>query len=79
MGAMGKRLSGRQILATNMRQLRLARGWSQEDLAETCELHRTYIGAIERGERNVSIDNIDRIARAFGLAIGDLLTPQPKR
>jgi transcriptional regulator with XRE-family HTH domain len=79
MDPMGMRISGRQILATNMRELRSARGWSQEDLAETCELHRTYIGAIERCERNVSIDNIDRIARAFGLAIGDLLTPQPKR
>lgn len=76
---MAKRVSGRQILAQNMRELRLARSWSQEDLAEACELHRTYIGAIERSERNVSIDNIDRIARAFGLSLGDMLTPQPKR
>jgi transcriptional regulator with XRE-family HTH domain len=76
---MGKRVSGRRILARNMRELRLARGWSQEDLAETCELHRTYIGAIERCERNVSIDNIDRIAKALGLSVGEMLTPKPMR
>jgi transcriptional regulator with XRE-family HTH domain len=40
---------------------------SQEDFAEVCDLHRTYIGEIERGEKNVSFENISRIAAAVGL------------
>lgn len=55
----------RHILAVNVRQLRLLRGWSQEQLAEHCGLHRTYIGAIERGERNLGLDNLDRLAGAL--------------
>jgi transcriptional regulator with XRE-family HTH domain len=46
---------------------------SQEALADAAELHRTYVGSIERGERNVSIDNMERIARALGLDLLDLL------
>jgi len=49
-----------------VRRLRLERGWTQEDLAERAKLHPTYIGGIERGERNVGLDNIVRIARALG-------------
>jgi len=70
---MAKRASGRQILAENMRTRRRGLSWSQEQLAEAAGLHRTYIGAIEREERNVSIDNIDRIAQAFKIATGKLL------
>lgn len=55
-----------------VRELRTALGWSQERLADECGLHRTYIGAIERGERNVSLRNIERIASAFGLTIHQL-------
>ena len=47
-------------------------GYSQESFADACGLHRTYVGAIERGERNVSIDNIARIADALGVHIADL-------
>lgn len=71
---MAKRVSARKILAANMRSLRESRGWSQERLAEAASLHRTYIGAIEREERNVSIDNIDRIAKAFRISAATLLT-----
>jgi len=71
---MQKQVSGRQILAENIRNHRRSLQWSQEQLAEAAALHRTYIGAIERQERNVSIDNIDRIARAFRVSIATLLT-----
>lgn len=58
-----------------MRELRLKIGISQEKLAETAGLHRTYIGGIERAERNVSIDNIEKIAVALGVDVAQLLSP----
>lgn len=57
----------RDILATNLRRLRREKGYSQEAFGDLCGLDRTYIGSIERGERNVSIDNLERIARALNL------------
>ena len=45
---------------------------SQEEFADLCGLHRTYIGAIERGERNVSLVNLKKIARAFKISLSDL-------
>lgn len=62
----------RDILARRIRALRDERNWSQEDLAEASGLHRTYIGAIERAERNMGIDNLENFARAFKIAIADL-------
>ncbi len=56
-----------------MRKMRHSMGWSQEDLAEAAGLHRTYVGAVERQERNVSIDNIERIAIALETSLSDLL------
>jgi transcriptional regulator with XRE-family HTH domain len=56
--------------------LRAEQGLSQEGLAAACGLHRTYIGGIERGERNVSIDNIERISRALGCRVVDLLVEE---
>jgi transcriptional regulator with XRE-family HTH domain len=47
---------------------------SQEALADMCGLHRTYVGSIERAERNVSLDNIERLAGALRLDICDLLS-----
>ena len=67
--------SARLRLATNLRTARKALAVSQEALAEMAGLHRTYVGAIERGERNVSIDNIERLANALGLDVVELLTP----
>ncbi len=51
-----------------LRELRLAKGLSQEDLAFNCSLDRTYIGGIERGERNISLINIHKIAAALNIS-----------
>ena len=56
----------RQQFGKRIRQLRLARDLTQEALAERAGLHPTYIGGIERGERNVGFDNLLKIARALG-------------
>lgn len=68
-----QRLSARQILARRIRLLRTMRGWSQEVLAELAQLHRTYIGALERGEGNPGLDNIEKIAIAFEVPVRSLL------
>jgi transcriptional regulator with XRE-family HTH domain len=58
----------RSTVATNVRRYRLARGLSQQDFAHEIEMDRTYYGGVERGERNVSIDNIERIATGLGIS-----------
>ena len=63
----------RSTLARNLRRLRAEHGISQEALADLAGLHRTYIGSIERCERNISIDNIGKLAVAFGVAPSKLL------
>ena len=55
-----------------MRELRTRLGMSQEGLADKADLHRTYIGAIERGEQNVALDNIAKIAKALRVKPRDL-------
>ena len=55
-----------------LRELRKRKGLSQETLALTCDLDRTYIGGVERGERNISLINIYKIADALGVAMKDL-------
>lgn len=57
-----------------IRELRTDRGLSQEQLAELTGFHRTYIGMIERGERNISLSNIGVFAKAFEMTPSDLLT-----
>ena len=56
-----------------VRQLREARGWSQEDLAEKADLHRTYVSGIERGTRNPTLTVLGRIAGGFGMTLDELL------
>lgn len=65
----------RRIFADNVRRKRKALGVSQEGLAEICGLHRTYVGSIERAERNVSLDNIDRISAALKTDAWEMLRP----
>ncbi|MBZ2172892.1 helix-turn-helix domain-containing protein [Nitratidesulfovibrio sp. SRB-5] len=60
-------------LGTTIRQIRESLGWSQEQLAERVELHRTYIGGVERGERNLCLLNILAIAEAMGMPPGRLI------
>lgn len=62
-----------KIFGEQVRKLRKARGLSQEELAELAELHRNYIGGIERGERNVALLNIVRLAKALGVSLSELL------
>ncbi len=59
----------------NLRRLRARRGLSQEALADRAGIHRTYVGSVERGERNISIDNICRLAWALGADVRALLAP----
>jgi transcriptional regulator with XRE-family HTH domain len=63
----------RDLLAKNMRRLRASRGLSQEALAHECGINRTYLSAVERSERNVSIDNIARITRGLKIEAWKLL------
>jgi transcriptional regulator with XRE-family HTH domain len=58
----------------HVRKLRTSQGWSQEEFAARCGLHRTYIGSIERGEQNISLANIEKVARALGVSIQDLFS-----
>ncbi|GHD02173.1 helix-turn-helix domain-containing protein [Novosphingobium pokkalii] len=62
-----KRLGG------NLKRLRTAAGRSQEDFAHDADIHRTYISDLERGARNPTIRVVDRLAKALGVSMGDLL------
>lgn len=55
-----------------VREERLKQNLSQEKLAEIAELHRTYIGMIERGEKNITLENIEKIARALSVPVAEL-------
>lgn len=67
--------SARSVLAENIVRLRVEKEWSQERLGLEAGLHRTFIAHVERGVRNISIDNLEKIACAFGIATHQLLEP----
>ena len=56
-----------------VRELRTDAGYSQEGFAAACELDRTYMGGIERGERNLALRNIERIANTLGISLSELM------
>jgi len=68
----------RQALAGNLRHLRGERGLSQEELADRAGLHRTFVGAVERCERNISVDNIGKLVTALGVSAAVLLGELPR-
>lgn len=57
-----------------MQQLRAAKGWSQEEFAHVCGLHRTYVGQIERAEKNISFENLTKLSSALGITLAELLS-----
>ena len=61
-----------------MRLLRTQQKISQEELAGLAGLHRTFVGSVERGERNVSIDNIEKLAKALNVSVVDLLRTETR-
>lgn len=70
--------SGAQLLfAANMRRIRLEKKLTQEKVAEYADLHPNYVSSVERGERNISICNIARIADALGVGMDVLVTAAP--
>lgn len=64
-----------RTVGKNLRAYRQAKGLSQEAFAELVGMHRTYIGGVERGERNLTLATVERYAEAIGLDPLDLLTP----
>jgi len=61
-----------------VKEERLKRGWSQEELAEKTGLHRTYIGMIERAEKNITLVNIEKIAKALNINLKNLFNYREK-
>lgn len=61
------------LLGKRVHELRAAKKWSQEEFAHVSGLHRTYIGQIERGEKNISFDNLSKVAGVLGVTLSDLL------
>jgi transcriptional regulator with XRE-family HTH domain len=64
----------RETLANNIKTFRKEKGLSQEELAEQCGLHRTYIGSVERLERNVTLSTLEVLSKTLGVTVSELLT-----
>lgn len=66
-----------RTVGQNIREIRQNRFLSQEQFAEQLGVHRTYLGGVERGERNLTLQTVERIAAQLGVAPQDLLKPSP--
>ena len=62
------------LLGKRVHELRAARKWSQEDFAHISGLHRTYVGQIERGEKNISFGNLSKVSSVLGVTLSELLS-----
>ena len=62
-----------------VRRIRKSKGITQEILADMCELHRTYLSDVELGKRNISLENIDKIACALGMTVSELFQEVDRR
>jgi transcriptional regulator with XRE-family HTH domain len=62
----------RKLLGGRIRLLRKEHGYSQEEFAHECEIHRTYMGDVERGERNIALDNMTKISKTLGIKLSEL-------
>ena len=71
-----KRLKLRLLAAKRIRQIREGQGLSQEGLADTAELHRTYVSSVERGERNLTVDSLERLADALAVDVRAFFEPE---
>lgn len=69
-----KTLSVIELFSENLRAARLRKGITQEELADLAGLHRTYVGSAERGERNVTLESVERLAQALGVSSSELLS-----
>lgn len=72
-----QRCGAQKLFAANMRRIRLEKELTQEKVAEAADLHPNYISSVERGERNISICNIERIAIALGVSMSELVANPP--
>ncbi|MGH9561036.1 MAG: helix-turn-helix domain-containing protein [Terracidiphilus sp.] len=63
-----------KVLGSRIRELRFKQGFSQESFPDHCGLHRTYMGGIERGERNLTIQTVLTVAKGLGVSMSDLLS-----
>lgn len=78
MGRTGRKEPYAVEFGSRVRAARHAKGWTQEQLAEASGLHFTYVSSVERGERNVSLLNILRLAEALGVDGGSLIAGIPR-
>ena len=69
-----KTVNLREILSLNIKAFRMKEGLSQDEFAARCGLHRTYIGSVERQERNVTLETLNQLSASMGLSAADLLT-----
>jgi transcriptional regulator with XRE-family HTH domain len=65
-----------EIVGKRIREYRKQKNWTQEQLAESASLHYSYIGGVERGDRNISLETLEKIATALDIPAGDLFRPE---